>query len=110
MARQVSALRQGDFHVFLAEVSASGRSSWMYNQNVSVPGRRDQSPALGLCLAERLLGGEGACRVHGGGFAGTIQAFVPEGKLPAFRTAMEAVFGEGSCLCLTIRQAGAVRL
>jgi len=110
VARQAAALRNGNFAVFLAETLSSGRSSWMYNQNVSIPGSRDQGAALGLCLAERLLDGEGACRIHGGGFAGTIQAFVPEERLPAFREAMESVFGPGACLCLTVRQAGAVRL
>jgi galactokinase len=110
VARQVSALLSGAFTPFLAEVAASGRSSWMYNQNVAVPGSREQGVALGLCLAEKILDGSGATRVHGGGFAGTIQAFVPEGKLSEFRAMMESVFGEGSCLDLTIRQAGAVRL
>jgi galactokinase len=81
----------------------------MYNQNVALPGSREQGAALGLCLAEKFLDGEGACRIHGGGFAGTIQAFVPEAKLTGFRAAMDAVFGPGACLCLTIRQTGAVK-
>ena len=69
-----------------------------------------QEVALALGLAERLLGGRGACRVHGGGFAGTIQAFVPLDMLDAFRTEMDRVLGAGMCHVLTIRPMGGVRL
>ena len=64
-----------------------------------------------LCILQKqALGGEGACRVHGGGFAGTIQAFVPEKKLEAFKAEMERVFGEGSCYVLSIRPVGGVQI
>ena len=66
--------------------------------------------AVALALCEKLLGGRGACRVHGGGFAGTIQAFVPLEILPAFQEEMERVLGSGSCHVLTIRPVGGARL
>ena len=65
-----------------------------------------QGLSLGPYIASDVLSGEGACRVHGGGFAGTIQAFVPEEKLEKFKSAMEGVFGEGSCYVLSIRPFG----
>ena len=67
----------------------------------------EQSLTLALTLGRALLGSEGAIRVHGGGFAGTVQAFVPTDLLPQFKEGMEAVFGAGSCLCLRFRTAGA---
>ena len=70
----------------------------------------EQGLSLALYLAKQALGGEGACRVHGGGFAGTIQAFVPEKKLEAFKAEMERVFGEGSCYVLSIRPVGGVQI
>ena len=65
---------------------------------------------MALALCERLLGGRGACRVHGGGFAGTIQAFVPLDLLEQFRAGMDRVLGAGACHVLTIRPVGGVRL
>jgi len=107
--RQVEALRAGDFDTFLALVKASGRSSWMYLQNVIPAGYKEhQALAFTLALAEKLLEGEGAFRVHGGGFAGTIQAFVPLRKLEGFRAGMDAVLGEGRCQVLTIRPVGGI--
>jgi galactokinase len=83
----------------------------MYLQNVIPAGaKRHQELALSLALAEKLLQGRGACRVHGGGFAGTIQAFVPLDLLDAFRSGMEAVLGEGSCQVLSIRPEGGILL
>ena len=111
VTEQVAALRRGDFDRFLELVKASGRSSWMYLQNVIPAGyKAHQDLALALALAEKLLGGRGACRVHGGGFAGTLQAFVPLDSLEAFRAGMEAVLGEGSCHILSIRSAGGILL
>ena len=108
---QVAALRAGDFDRFLSLIRASGLSSWRYLQNVVPAGYKErQEVALALGLAERLLGGRGACRVHGGGFAGTIQAFVPLDMLDAFRTEMDRVLGAGMCHVLTIRPMGGVRL
>ena len=108
---QVQALRNGDFDRFLALVRESGRSSWMYLQNVIPAGNTvRQELALALALAEKLLAGRGACRVHGGGFAGTLQAFVPQDMLDSFQAGMEAVFGPGSCQVLSIRPQGGVLL
>ena len=108
---EVDALRAGDFARFLELVNESGRSSWLYLQNVIPTGNTlHQELALSLALAARLLKGRGASRVHGGGFAGTIQAFVPLDLLEEFRTGMEAVLGEGSCQVLSIRPEGGVLL
>ena len=111
VALQVEALKAKDFSRFLDLVNESGRSSWLYLQNVVPTGStRHQELALSLALAARLLQGRGACRVHGGGFAGTIQAFVPLDLRDAFRSGMEAVLGEGSCQVLSIRPEGGILL
>ncbi len=108
---QVEALRQGDFDAFLALITESGLSSWRMLQNVVPAGyTHHQEVAVALALCERLLGGRGACRVHGGGFAGTIQAFVPLDLLEQFRSGMDRVLGTGACHVLTIRPVGGVRL
>ncbi len=108
---QVNALKQGDFGSFLNLVSASGHSSWMLLQNVIPEGRTAaQEVAFALTIAEHLLGGRGAVRVHGGGFAGTIQAFVPNDMLDTFRTGIDSVLGPGSCHVLSIRPQGGVML
>lgn len=105
--REAQALKDGDFAAFLALVRESGQSSYMYLQNVYTcqsPSR--QAVSVSLLLAEQLLHGRGAVRVHGGGFAGTIQAFVPYDMLNEFKQKMEAVLGEGSCHVLNIRPVG----
>ena len=108
---QVEALRRGDFDAFLALITESGLSSWRMLQNVVPAGyTHHQEVAVALALCEKLLGGRGACRVHGGGFAGTIQAFVPLEILPAFQEEMERVLGSGSCHVLSIRPVGGARL
>lgn len=108
---QVEALRRNDFDGFLSLIRASGLSSWRCLQNVVPAGyTHHQEVALALTLCEGLLGGRGACRVHGGGFAGTIQAFVPLDMLDGFRVEMEQVLGDGACHVLTIRPTGGVRL
>lgn len=108
---QAAALKQGDFDRFLQLVNSSGLSSWRFLQNIVPAGyTHHQEVAVALALCERLLNGRGACRVHGGGFAGTIQAFVPQDMLAWFRTEMEKVLGEKSCHVLTIRPVGGVRL
>ena len=108
---QVQALKNGDFARFLALVNESGRSSWMHLQNITPCGAAEhQEVALALALCERFLQGRGACRVHGGGFAGTVQAFVPLDLLDEFKTHVEAVLGEGKCHVLSIRPQGGVRL
>ncbi len=104
---QVAALIRGDFQDFLHYVNLSGFSSQNLLQNVIPTGATaHQEVALALALARHLLGGRGACRVHGGGFAGTIQAFVPDDLLEGFRAGMEAVLGQGACHVLAIRKAG----
>ena len=110
-AQEAQALREGDIPRFLHLVRESGRSSALYLQNVVPTGQREkQELLLTIALAERLLEGEGAVRVHGGGFGGTAQAFVPLKKLPAFQAGIEAVLGEGSCHVLSIRPVGGVRI
>ncbi len=110
-SRQCDALEAGDFPLFLDLVRRSGLSSYMYLQNVSTyRNSRSQPMALLLAAAEDLLAGRGACRVHGGGFAGTIQAFVPLDLLPAFTAGMEAVAGPNTCYPLRIRSSGSALL
>ena len=109
--QQVAALEQGDFDTFLRLVAESGRSSYMYLQNVIPAGAKQaQDVALALALCEELLQGSGAYRVHGGGFAGTVQAFVPNEKLDTFRAGIDAVLGSGACLVLQIRPEGGTEL
>ena len=92
-------------------VKESGRSSWMYLQNVVPAGyKAKQDMAVALALCEQLLQGEGAFRVHGGGFAGTVQAFVPMHLLQQFRSGIDAVLGQGACHVLSIRPQGGVEL
>ena len=107
--RQVAALKAGDFGGFLELIRESGRSSWMYLQNVIPAGyKRHQDVALALALCDHYLAGRGAYRVHGGGFAGTVQAFVPMDILETFRTGLDAALGEGACHVLSIRPEGGV--
>ena len=111
VAEQTAALRRGDFSTFKRLVVESGRSSAMYLQNTySVRSPAHQGLSLALALAERLLAGRGAWRVHGGGFAGTIQAFVPNDMVEGFAVAMDGVFGDNACHILSVRPAGAVCL
>lgn len=105
--RQAAALRSNDFDTFLRLVKESGRSSWMYLQNVIPAGAVEhQDMAVALALCSTLLQGRGACRVHGGGFAGTVQAFVPMDILDDFKNGIENVLGAGSCHVLSIRNEG----
>lgn len=105
------ALRRGDFDGFLSVIRQSGASSYMYLQNVSPAGAVEQQEmAVTLALCEHYLDGTGAYRVHGGGFAGTCQAFVPLEKLEAFRAGIDGVLGQGACHVLSIRQPGGVEV
>ena len=107
----VSALESGDFEAFKQIIIDSGHSSYMYNQNVFTPvNPTEQKLSVALCMSEDILKGKGAWRVHGGGFAGTIQAFVPNDILDEYKTAMESVFGEGNCHVLIIRPVGGTRV
>ncbi|MEA4822485.1 MAG: galactokinase family protein [Clostridiaceae bacterium] len=107
---QKAALERGDMDTFLALVNASGNSSWELLQNCFVAGTREQGVTLGLAVGRMVLGDAGACRVHGGGFAGTIQAFVPIEKTEAYRMAMDALFGKDSAKVLSIRSAGTIKI
>ena len=107
VAQQVAALRGGDFDVFLQLVTASGDSSWEYLQNVIPAGYKEhQEMGVTIAAAKHYLQGKGAVRVHGGGFAGTAQAFVPVDMLADFKAHMEAILGEGRCHVLSIRPEG----
>jgi galactokinase len=108
---QVEALERNDFKSFLEMVIESGHSSFMFNQNIyPVNNVHEQGVSLALALSEMLLKGQGAWRVHGGGFAGTIQAFVPLNLIERYVSTLEHVFGKGACHKLFIRDKGAVRV
>lgn len=110
-AQEAQALQSGDFESFKEMIISSGRSSSQRLQNVfAVVNPQEQGLTLALALSERLLAGKGAWRVHGGGFAGTIQAFVPLSCLEEYRTEIEKVFGEGTCYTLSIRQPGGTKV
>ena len=107
--QQVAALRAGDFDKFLALVKQSGYSSYMYLQNVIPAGyKAHQDVAVALALCEHYLAGRGAYRVHGGGFAGTVQAFVPYDILDSFVDGIDGALGKGACHVLSIRPEGGV--
>ena len=107
--QQVAALREGNFEKFLSLVKQSGYSSYMYLQNVIPAGyKQHQEVAVALALCEHYLAGRGAYRVHGGGFAGTVQAFVPNDILDSFVEGIDAALGEGACHVLSIRPQGGV--
>ena len=108
---EVQALRSGDFQRFLTLVQESGRSSAMYLQNIIPTGSTAaQELMVTIALCERMLEGRGAVRVHGGGFGGTAQAFVPLDMLDGFRDRVEASLGRGCCHVVRIRPAGGIRL
>lgn len=109
--KEVEALKAGDFESFKQLVIASGRSSATNLQNVfAVVNPAEQGLSLALALIARILDGKGAYRVHGGGFAGTVQAYVPLEILESFKTQIESVFGEGSCYVLSVRSAGGTKV
>ena len=109
--KQVAALEQGDFDAFLQLIKESGYSSYMYLQNVIPAGyKAQQDVARALAMCEHFLAGKGAYRVHGGGFAGTVQAFVPFEILDMFCAGMDGVLGEGACHVLSIRPQGGVEM
>lgn len=102
-AAEAEALRKGDFPAFLALVNASGASSWQYLQNVTSGDPRQQALAVTLAVCRRALGGQGAVRVHGGGFAGTALAFVPDDRREMFRRTVEQTLGVDKCRLLSVR-------
>ena len=103
---QVKALQEDRMEDFLQLIIESGRSSYMYLQNVYAP-ETDQSLSLAHCMAEEMLKGKGAWRINGGGFAGTTLNFVPTEQVDSFVASMNRVFGEGACKVLNIRPEGA---
>ena len=108
---QTEAVKKGDFNEFLRINRESGRSSFMYLQNVySSAMPTAQAVSLTLALCDEFLGDRGSFRVHGGGFAGTVQAFVPNDMVGEFKSKIEAVLGEGMCHILSIRPVGGYRL
>ncbi|MCQ2470705.1 MAG: galactokinase [Clostridia bacterium] len=109
--RLKKALAENDFEQFKSIIIESGHSSFMFNQNVfSTKATASQPVSVALCICERVLAGKGAWRVHGGGFAGTIQAFVPDCVLDEFKAEIEAVYGDDSCHILKIRNVGGTKL
>lgn len=109
--QEAKALKEKDFDTFRKLITASGLSSSEHLQNVySCSNPQEQGLSLALALCQQILGDKGAYRVHGGGFAGTIQAFVPLELLSVFREKMDAVFGKGKCYVLSIRPVGGVEL
>jgi galactokinase len=108
---QVNALETNDFKEFLKMIIDSGYSSWMWCQNCySHKDIEKQGISIALAASENILKGKGAWRVHGGGFAGTIQAFVPDDLLEKYVEEMNAIFGAGVCHELMIRPLGAIKL
>ncbi len=106
---EFDALKSGDINEFLRLVDESGQSSERLLQNIySTKKPVEQAVNLGLAVSRKVLGGKGACRVHGGGFAGTIQAFVPKGMSAEYKAALDGIFGEGSCRLMRIRPVGGI--
>lgn len=104
---QKAALKSGDFESFLKLVNASGESSYCYLQNLYSPSNiSEQGLCLAIALTKQFLKGKGACRVHGGGFAGTIQCYIPTEQLNEYKAMIEKTFGDGSCCVLNIRPVG----
>lgn len=108
---QVKALNDGDFEDFKKWIQASGDSSFKYLQNVYANcDIQNQSVSVALALTERLLNGHGVCRVHGGGFAGTIQAFVEDDYVQTYKDGIEKYFGKDSCHVLKVRKYGGIKV
>lgn len=109
--QQVAALKDGAFDTFLKLIQASGDSSFKYLQNVyTSKDIQNQAVSIGLAVSQNILGDHGVSRVHGGGFAGTIQAFVKNDYVETYRAALDAVFGEGSCHVLKVRPVGGIKV
>jgi len=106
------ALKNHDFNSFLDNISKSGNSSYKYLQNVfTTHDITHQNVSIALCISEMVLGDEGGvARVHGGGFAGTIQAFVKNEFVSKYKDSMDSVFGEGACAVLKIRNYGGIQV
>lgn len=108
---EVAALNNNDIDTFLTTVNNSGNSSYKYLQNVYTNHQVDkQNMSIALMLSEMTLGENGVARVHGGGFAGTIQAFVKNEAVAVYKNKMDEIFGEGSCNVLKIRKYGGIKV
>lgn len=108
---EVAALRAGNFQGFLENVKESGDSSFKYLQNIySNKDVQNQSVSIGLAVSDSILTGHGTSRVHGGGFAGTIQAFVADDFVDTYRESLDGVYGEGSCHVLKVRPFGGIKI
>ena len=105
----MAALKEDRIEDFFRLIRESGRSSWMYLQNIYAD-NGDQSLSLALCMAEEMLRGTGAWRIHGGGFAGTTLNFVPLEMVDTFVETMDRTFGKGACSVLNIRPVGVARI
>lgn len=109
--QQVAALKAGEFDTFLKLIQASGDSSFKYLQNVyTSKDVQNQAVSIGLAVSQNILGSHGTSRVHGGGFAGTIQAFVSNDYVKTYQEALDAVFGAGSCHVLKVRPVGGIKV
>ncbi len=109
--REVAALNAGDFNGFLQTVKESGDSSFKYLQNIYTnKDVQNQSVSMGLAVSDSILKGHGVSRVHGGGFAGTIQAFVADDFVEEYRTMLDSVYGAGSCHVLKVRPYGGIKV
>ena len=109
---EAEALKSGNFDIFLKQVLVSGDSSFKLLQNVyTTHDTEHQNVSIALCISQMVLGENyGACRVHGGGFAGTIQAFVKNEKVDEYKQKLDAVFGDGACAVLKIRKYGGIKV
>lgn len=111
VAKQVAALEKGDFDKFLEMIKGSGDSSFKYLQNIyTSKDIQTQNISVALAITENILGSNGVCRVHGGGFAGTIQAFVKNDFVLIYKEAIENVFGKDSCHILKVRKYGGIKV
>ena len=109
--KEVKSLKDNDIHSFLETVNLSGNSSYKYLQNVYTNHQVDkQNVSIALMISEMTLEDDGVARVHGGGFAGTIQAFVKNDAVPRYKNKMDEIFGEGSCNVLKIRKYGGIKV
>ena len=109
--REAECLKCGDFDAFLNEVKESGRSSFMYLQNIYVPGAvKNQEMAYALAVCEELLCGRGACRIQGGGFGGTVEVFIPKEMTESFKCGTDRLIGPDMCHILSIRNEGGIKL
>lgn len=108
--KAVQAIKNDDIDAFLEAINSSGESSWKLLQNTHATGSCAQAMTLALALSEKYLGKKGACRVHGGGFGGTILAFVPKADRAGYIAEMEGVFGENACTELSVRPTGTTKV